>query len=350
MGISPKKKTSLGEIAREAGVSRSAVSYALRNAPGVSKETRKRILQISERLGYSPDARIASMMARIRETKNKETLPIAWINTAPDIPTWQELKYLSPYFEGAQKRAAEMGYRIDEIWAHTPGTTAKSISRIINQRGIEGVILTYPARRFKLDWNRLAAVSIEGGLITPRLHRVMADSYHNLLLAIKMLQRYGYHRIGICFEKEVDKFSSHSLRAAATYAYATNAKQNKVPPLFYTQRNEKQWPAAKEAIANWISKYKPRVIIGHSSQLVEAAEASGRKVPEDIGVVHIATDDDVTDWAGVSSNRRIIGATAVEKIIGLIRIHQFGIPTHSSDTKIRGSWHDGTTLQIPNLD
>jgi DNA-binding LacI/PurR family transcriptional regulator len=50
------KRPTITDIAREAGVSKGAVSYALNDRPGVSAETRARILAIAERLGFRASA------------------------------------------------------------------------------------------------------------------------------------------------------------------------------------------------------------------------------------------------------------------------------------------------------
>ena len=50
------KRPTIADIAREAGVSKGAVSYALNDRPGVSDETRARILAIADRLGFRASA------------------------------------------------------------------------------------------------------------------------------------------------------------------------------------------------------------------------------------------------------------------------------------------------------
>ncbi|MFB7142921.1 MULTISPECIES: LacI family DNA-binding transcriptional regulator [unclassified Bacillus (in: firmicutes)] len=55
------------DIAKEAGVSISTVSYALNGSPKVTEETRSRILKIANRLGYVPNA--AARMLKVKETK-----------------------------------------------------------------------------------------------------------------------------------------------------------------------------------------------------------------------------------------------------------------------------------------
>lgn len=49
------KRITISDIAREAGVSAGAVSFALNGRPGVSEETRKRILEIAEQQQWRPN-------------------------------------------------------------------------------------------------------------------------------------------------------------------------------------------------------------------------------------------------------------------------------------------------------
>ncbi|GAA2096495.1 LacI family DNA-binding transcriptional regulator [Kitasatospora saccharophila] len=57
------KRVTIGEIAERAGVSIGAVSYALNGRPGVSEETRRRILEIADRLGWRPSLAARSLSA-----------------------------------------------------------------------------------------------------------------------------------------------------------------------------------------------------------------------------------------------------------------------------------------------
>ncbi|MEC3982220.1 LacI family DNA-binding transcriptional regulator [Amycolatopsis sp. H20-H5] len=50
------KRTTISDIAREAGVSKGAVSYALNGRPGVSEATRSRITAIAARMGWAPSS------------------------------------------------------------------------------------------------------------------------------------------------------------------------------------------------------------------------------------------------------------------------------------------------------
>ena len=59
------KRVTINEIARRSGVSKGAVSYALNGRPGVSAETRSRILVVAKELGWAPN-RTARMLSGSR--------------------------------------------------------------------------------------------------------------------------------------------------------------------------------------------------------------------------------------------------------------------------------------------
>ncbi len=55
----------MADVAAKVGVSRALVSLVFRNEPGASKETRERVFQAADELGYRPDS-AAQMLARSR--------------------------------------------------------------------------------------------------------------------------------------------------------------------------------------------------------------------------------------------------------------------------------------------
>ncbi|MGO9078948.1 MAG: LacI family DNA-binding transcriptional regulator [Streptosporangiaceae bacterium] len=54
--IRPVKRPTIADIARQAGVTKAAVSFALNGQPGVSAATRERILAIAEEVGFQPSS------------------------------------------------------------------------------------------------------------------------------------------------------------------------------------------------------------------------------------------------------------------------------------------------------
>src|SRR5690349_21898889 len=52
----PRRRPTIADVARRAGVSATAVSFAVNDRPGVSPETRERILEVARELGWRPSA------------------------------------------------------------------------------------------------------------------------------------------------------------------------------------------------------------------------------------------------------------------------------------------------------
>jgi LacI family transcriptional regulator len=342
-----QSQVSLRDIAKVAGVSTSTVGYVLQNHPRVAGETRERVLKIAKDLGYTPDSRIASWMTKVRDASSKRLVTLAWLNGHSEEDAWHRYKFLSPYLDGARARALEFGYELTEIWALEPGMTNRRISRIIYQRGIEGGIITHYIRHLRLRWEYLACFALEEDLLVPRLNRISTDHLYNFRLALKVLGRMGYRRIGVCLEDSIDRRSNRAIGAIAREACANSKHAGAVPPLFYDWGDGERGIKAGNEIVDWLRCHKPDVVLGHSNHLIEWAAMAGFQVPQHMGIVHMAIDEDVSDWAGIYSNRRAIGAVAVEGLVASIHNRQFGIPNIATNTTIRGFWRDGRTLLNP---
>ena len=62
----PNRRPNMQQIANVAGVSKSAVSLALRNDPRIPESTRFRIQKIAEKMGYRRNPVVDSLMTQLR--------------------------------------------------------------------------------------------------------------------------------------------------------------------------------------------------------------------------------------------------------------------------------------------
>ncbi|MEM1060079.1 MAG: LacI family DNA-binding transcriptional regulator [Verrucomicrobiota bacterium] len=338
---------SIRTIAEHLGLSKTTVSDALNHKPWVSKATRERVARAARQLGYTRDAQLATYMSKVRVAGSKGLLPIAWLNTSLNEASWAEYKWLAPYFEGAQERAVQTGYRLEEFWLNQPGMTLKRLSRIMDAQGIEGVVVTYPAKRLALNWERFAAVSLGGALLRPNLDAVIPEHHYNLKLALKKVQRAGYERIGICIHQEVDRLSAHLLELVADDFHRRLSPAQRVPPLFHPTHRVDSKPALSDIIGMWLERHRPDVVIGRSAWLLHFIRRLGYRVPDSMGFVHLATDGDVQDWTGIDSNKRVIGAIAIDVLVSRLQRRDLGPPQTAARTSVRGVWHAGSTLRTP---
>ena len=342
---SPRRPVSLGDVAKAAGIARSTASYALRNDPNVSLKTRERVQALARELGYVPDAGIASWMESVRKTKQRTPVPIAWLNTSKRVAAWDDAA-LHPYIEGARARCRELGYELEEFWVEAAGMTQRRISSILYNRGIQGVIISpspsAKLRHLNLEWKHFACASFEGSIIAPRLHRVMPDHLGNTIMTLKTLRRAGYRRIGVFLQQETKRSSLYAYSAAILYFHSKIPAADQIPPLFY--RCEDETPECSDLFSVWMDKHRPDVVVGYHSKLVEWIRARGLRVPQEVGVVHLAIDGDVEEWSGVWQCKRQIGVETAELVISMVQHHRFGLPQTAQDILIQGEWHPGNTL------
>ena len=170
----------------------------------------------------------------------------------------------------------------------------------------------------------------------------MVDANFNLLLAWKSLIRLGYQRIGACLAEDFDRNSYHMIRSTLHYLHATTPLRHQVRPLIHSHNIT--GAELRSEVLEWVRSERPQVVIGHDNRLVEWLESDGYRIPDDCGVAHLAIDDDVIEWAGVYSNRKLVGSAAVERVTSLIYNRQFGVPAFPLTSTIRGKWHSGSTL------
>ncbi len=79
------KPVTIADVAKKAGVSISTVSYALSNKRPISEETRLRVSQAVEELGYRPNPSAKRLASREQTRNIGFVLPCS----TPGFPAWK---------------------------------------------------------------------------------------------------------------------------------------------------------------------------------------------------------------------------------------------------------------------
>ena len=98
----PAHRSTISDVAREAGVNKGTVSRALRGISGVGPSTRERIIQTADRLDFS-----ASQLATALARGESRTIGIV----LPTLRSW----YFSEFASGASEILSPAGYRVELI-------------------------------------------------------------------------------------------------------------------------------------------------------------------------------------------------------------------------------------------
>ena len=118
---------SVRSLARELGVSATAVSLALQNSPRISPQLRRVVQQLAKRRGHVPNARLAALLSEVRQSATAEyRATLGVISLFPEERPWIErplYAHLGRVVAGARERAEEHGYKLEEFWVKQPGLT-----------------------------------------------------------------------------------------------------------------------------------------------------------------------------------------------------------------------------------
>lgn len=361
------QRISLEHIAKMAGVHKATVSRALRNHPTIPLHTRERIQEIAKREGYRPNPLVAMYQAQARS--NRPTAmqsSLAWLNDYPNSSCWQEFPWLRGYMNGARERCEARGFRLEEIPiggnSNTSGAEVVRVSEMLRQKGIFGVILPLMLhQQFLLEeWSDCVIALIgSGNQVSPGTMPAAAsrfypqgfpiadrDFYFNLRLAFQTVVQRGYSRVGFIYSRYLDRESEGRTQAAFLVEQSHFPEPQRLPILFLDRFKEGRPPA----FDRWMDTYRPDAILSINPVVREWVEQVGRAIPNDCGLVNLNVVDDVENWSGIRENHELIGAAAVDLLIGQLSRNEIGVPRHPRKVLIPGEWHEGATLRPPAIE
>ncbi|KAB1931678.1 LacI family transcriptional regulator [Micromonospora sp. ALFpr18c] len=185
------KRPTIADVARRAGVSKGAVSYALNGQPGVSEATRQRILAIATEIGFSP-----SSAARALSGATAEAVGLALCRPA-------RILGIEPFFmeliSGVEAELSARSYALTLQVVADPDAEIAVYRRWWGERRVDGVLVcdlrTDDRRIPALEQLQLPAVVIGGPGGTGELASVWSDDAAALTEAVEYLVALGHRRI-----------------------------------------------------------------------------------------------------------------------------------------------------------
>jgi LacI family transcriptional regulator len=338
------RQITLRDIAAKAGVSVMTVSRALRNHPNLALETRARILQLAERLGYRPNPMVSALMRyRGGGRRTPSELALGFVTNFDTRDGWKKSPLNRDFFKGAAAGAEGHGYHLQEFWLREPRMTAQRLSQVLYARNIPGLLiapLPVPLGHLRLDWSNFAAVALGYSLAWPPLHRVVDQQFHSMRLALHQLRKLGYRRPGLALRATLDQSAHHHWTAGFLVEQQSRTPAERVP-LFVVP--DSKWNEA--AFQTWFKKHRPDAVLGLDDQLIGWLEDAGLRVPQNVGFVHLNCPDTSGRYAGIFHNGAAVGAAAVDFLVDMIHRNERGIPDLARWLLVEGTWQNGATLR-----
>ncbi|MGH7943488.1 MAG: LacI family DNA-binding transcriptional regulator [Opitutaceae bacterium] len=336
-------RPSIRDIAARLGVSHTTVSLALRNDPRITPATRRRVRDLAREQGYQADAVVSTLMARLRTLRTKPVqATLGFLTAWPTRNGWREASNHQRFHAGAQSRARELGYALDELWYNEPGMTGERMTRILRTRGIRGLILhSLPAAggTMKLGWRHFACVTKGLTVAHPSVHRVVSSHYEDMQLVLLELARRRYRRIGLVLSEAL------SVRVDRAWLAAFLLHQNETPPGERVPALITRSTDEESHFREWFAAHLPDVMLFSDQPIPAWVGKLKLRVPADVGLVHLDWSRDVAPLAGLDSDPETVGAAATDLLVGQLQANEFGIPKHEKIVAVRGHWVPGTSVR-----
>lgn len=181
----------LEKIGRLSGASRSTVSRVINGQPGVSNETRQRVLQVIEQTGYQPNAAARSLAAR-----RSQVVGLV-------IPTAVQFLFTDPYFprliQGISQACNQHDYTLSLYLFQTADEEQTIYPRVLRTGAVDGVILSSTQVNDplipQLVENQVPFVVIGRPLNAPTANYVDVENVAGGHTATTHLIRLGYKRV-----------------------------------------------------------------------------------------------------------------------------------------------------------
>ncbi len=331
------------DIAKALGVSQGAVSLALRGDPSVSANLSRRARAMAKKLHYRPNPYVSSLMSQIRSARQpSEKGVIALVVDHFTEREWHAHESYRVYFQGLTQRADELGYRMEGFFLREPGLTAPRIDRILEARGIRGIVLAPPYfgnRRLAIRWSRYACVGTGYAWEQQQFDRVAHDHDQNAYLAFRNLVRLGYRRIGLILPRFFAEGRGTRWLDGFLLAQQSLPARERLP-LFIGAPGETD----ARIFAQWLRRWNPDGLLtlyGHESRWLDELNL---RAPTDLGLACLIRPPG-SALAGVDDRYAEIGAATVELAASKIGFNHFGIPKIPRLLLIEGKWKTGRSVQ-----
>lgn len=335
------------QVADAAGVSKSAVSLALRDDPRLAPETRRRVQQIAEQMGYRKNPIVASLMSQLRASQTPRfQANFALINCSPnrqlfDGPAFAEFR------RGIRERADQNGYGVEEFWAEEPGVPLGRLRQILHARSIKGILVATAreARPLFLGhtefFHEFCFASVGAERTDPPLPRAANNFFRTARAAVDAAFRLGYRRPGLMLDERLDVLLERRLSSGFAAVIRDRAVQlagAPSVPLISSSLDQIEF-------ARWLKAEKPDVVITDQNAAIEWARALKLAVPDELGLIHLEWNAQLRDWAGLNQNSARVGAAAADLLIGQLVNNETGIPDHPKLVVIDSDFVSGPSVR-----
>lgn len=331
---------SINTLARTLGLSRTTVSDALRGKGRVSPDTVTRVRAAADAAGYRANPLVSTVLGAIHHAR-KSTCRGALAVVDIQEDGIEHGPFPRELIAGAKARAAEMGFTVGEFAVGRQGISWARLDTILQSRGTHGIIVLptwFDADLASFDWSRYASILTDYVSTGPELHSVCSDHYASMCALLTRLVARGYKRPGLVLQQRRDERIRHRQSAAFTAFASGRTGLDFIPPLLTPGR-----PQFATEFAPWFCHHQPDVVLSHFAETPDFIRACATGEPPGFVLLNILHQ--TKPCAALDLQPRLLGARAVEMVVGQILRNEIGVPAWPSRTTVEAKFVEGPTIR-----
>jgi len=315
------------DVCRKSGVSTATVSRVLNNSPHVSRESRRRVLDAIDELGYRP-----SQAARNLVRQSTETIGVVF----PHIGSG----FYSEVLRGIDQVAGEYGYHLLTAFAHGVSDETQLATRTITDGRADAVILLnldLPEGVIrKLAGNRTPIVLVDRPLSGGGIAAVTIDNQTGAALAMSHLLEHGYRDI-VVLAGPGNSYDSNQ-RLAGCRSAAARVEYNLADDRIWCGGFTAQ--SGRDVVRKQLSggRKPPGAILALNDAMALGAymvlRSRGWRVPEDVALIGF-DDCESAEFVGLTTVHvpmldlgRAAAETTMQLVEGRTSVKGCVMPTH----------------------
>jgi len=345
-----RPRVTLRDIAEKLGISRMTVSLALRDDPNVAKATKRKVLAVARKLGFSQDSRVSKLMSELAHLRRTPHYmgELAFLTSWQTEFGWKSSYHFSGCLQGARKRALELGYQLNPYWTRDPMFVGKGLSRVLWARGVRGILVAplgpemigFPNAGLNVDWKRFCVLQLGVTLTRPQINLVRHNHFHGMAYSLRMLEALGYRRIGFAIVEAGDLLTSRLWKAAYLHWRTQRGLQNDLPGFVYPHD-----ALAEDRLRDWIRDFAIEAVITMDVSPHPILKRVEKTLGRHVGFSVLDHPGGKSPICGIEQNAPEIGRGAVDQLVHAIHHNLTGVPAHPAQTLLQGRWHQGTTAR-----
>ena len=334
-------RITLRDVASRAHVNVSTVSLALRNSPRLSSATRTRIQTIAKEMGYTRDSWLDALLAYRDAARRRCHPPVLAYVTSWRLPL-ETIPHHRFYWQGARRRADELGFHLEHFSLADPGMTDERMSGILAARGIGGIVLSSfdkGVAELRFDWSQFSVVRIELQPCRPGFSSTSVDHLRAIIEAVRQAGALGYHRPGFLLGHDWSQLTEDHWEMGFLWAQQKLSPADRLP-VFHFNADWKRVPR-QFRFATWFSEHQPDVLIGPHFHIEARLGDKKLTVPRDVAVIDPFLETPHPFYAGILHDFEEVGARAVENLALLVTRNLRGIQPTMARSYVDGYWQPG---------